>query len=128
MVVIAVTTVLLIGNCYIYLLTKWRLLLTGAGDCWPLSDEQLSIINANTGKLNKLLGTDSDLMFDMRAADCLSSLQIDYLSELSHTIERNSKLLDMMKRRSISEFHQFIKCLEKNQRHLVPFLTGDEGN
>jgi len=98
------------------------------GDCWPLSDEQLSVINANQGKLNELLYTDSDLIGDMRETDCLSRLQIEYLYELSHRLERNSKLLDMMKRRSVSEFNQFIECLEKSQRHLVPFVTGDYGN
>jgi len=102
--------------------------LTDVGDCWPLSDEQLSIINASTEKLNELLDTNSDLIWDMRATDCLSRLQIDYLNELSHRLDRNIKLLEMMKRRSISQFNQFIECLEKNQRHLVPFLTGDEGN
>jgi len=102
--------------------------LTDVGDCWPLSDEQLSIINASTEKLNELLDTDSDLIGDMRATDCLSRRQIDHLYELPYEGERNNKLLDMMKRRSISQFNQFIECLDKNQRHLVPFFTGDEGN
>jgi len=120
--------VLLIGNCYIYLLTKWRLLLTDAGDCWPLSDEQLSVINANTGKLNELLDTDRDLIGDMRETECLTRRQINHLNELPYEGARNNKLLEMMKRRSISDFNKFIECVEKNQRHLVPFLTGDEGN
>jgi len=114
-------------NSYIYLLTKLSLL-TDVGDCWPLSDEQLSIVNANMCKLNELLATDFDLIGDMRETECLPRHQIKYLCELSYAWERNSKLLDMMKRRSISHFNRFIDCLKENQRHLVPFLTGDEGN
>jgi len=113
---------------YIYLPTKLSLLLTDAGDCWPLSDEQLSIINANAEKLNELLDTDRDLIGDMRETECLTRRQIDHLVELPYERGRNSKLLDMMIRRSVSDFNKFIECLENNQRHLVPFLTGDEGN
>jgi len=101
---------------------------TDAKESWPLSTEHLSIINTNTPKLVELLDTEYDLLLDMRTTNSLSGEQITYLKEVTHKRERNEKLLEMMKRRSISQFNEFIACLEKTQRHLIPFLTGDEGN
>jgi hypothetical protein len=52
---------------------------------------------------------------------------LKYLREDMKTTNRNTTLLDMLKRRSKDHFKQFITCLEKTQRHLVPFFTGDTG-
>ena len=106
-------------------------LLTGVpadNNDWPLSDDQMSVIDNNRLQLIKFLDADSDLLGEMRATTCLSGEQIKYLTELHHGKERNEKLLDMIQRRSVAQFNEFIKCLEIYQRHLVPFLTGDEGN
>ena len=118
-----------------YLLTYWKVLVAflpdvpmDHNDCWPLSAEHMSNVNDNRLKLVELLDTEYDLLSAMRATTCLSHQQINYLRTLSDTRERNSQMLEMLKRRSISQFNEFIDCLEKYQRHLVPFLTGDEGN
>ena len=106
-------------------------LLTGVpadNNDWPLSDYQMSVIDENSVQLIKFLDADSDLLCEMRATTCLSSEQIKYLTELHHGNDRNEKLLDMVQRRSVAQFYQFIECLGKTQRHLVPFFTGDKGS
>jgi hypothetical protein len=97
------------------------------GDCWPLEDDQLSIINKNSRKLTELLESDGDLIGHMMATDCFSQGHLKELQEEHNRSERNKKLLDMLKRRSKDQFKQLVACLEKTQRHLVPFLTGDTG-
>ena len=101
---------------------------TESNDIWPLHDGQMSIIDRNKSKLMDLLDTEYDLLPALRATTCLSRHQIDSLQAIPNVHERNLKLLEMLKRRSISQFNKFIECLERYQRHLIPFLTGDEGN
>ena len=116
----------------LYLLTGCCLLLTEvsteSNECWPLHDEQTAMIDKNRLKLIKLLDTEYDLLPDMKATTCLTIEQIDSLRSIPDERVRNGKLLQMLKRRSFSQFSEFIKCLGKYQRHLIPFLTGDEGN
>jgi hypothetical protein len=92
-----------------------------------LEDNQLSVINGNVEKLTELLDSDDDLIGHMMATDCLSRRQLEDLREEQKRSNRNKKLLDMLKRRSKDHLEQFITCLEKTQRHLVPFFTGDTG-
>jgi hypothetical protein len=95
------------------------------GECWPLEDDQLSIINKNSPKLTELLESDDDLIGHMMATECFSQRHLKELQEEHNRSERNKKLLDVLKRRSKDQFKQFIACLEKTQRHLVPlFQTG----
>ena len=101
---------------------------TESTDIWPLHDEQTAIIDKNRLKLIKLLDTEYDLLLDMKATTCLTLEQINSLRSIPDERVRNGKLLEMLERRSVSQFNEFIKCLEKYQRHLIPFLTGDEGN
>jgi hypothetical protein len=95
---------------------------------WPLSNDQMAVIDRNKSQLIKFLDADLDLLGKMRATTCLSSEQINYLTEILHENKRNKKLLDMMQRRSVFHLNEFIKCLKTTQQHLVPFFTGDEGN
>ena len=95
---------------------------------WPLSNDQMAVIDRNRPQLIKFLDADDGLFGKMRATTCLSSEQINYLSEILHENKRNKKLLDMMQRRSVFHLKEFIKCLKQTQQHLVPFVTGDEGN
>jgi hypothetical protein len=84
-------------------------------------------MNKNMLKLTELLDTDDDLIAEMMATECLSPRQLGDLREEPKRRNRNKKLLDMLKRRSQDHLKQFISCLEKTQRHLVPYFTGDAG-
>ena len=101
---------------------------TENNDCWPLHSGQMAIIDENKPHLIKRLETDYDLLPAMRATKCLTLEQIDSLGFVRDVLKRNGKLVDMLKRRSVSQFNEFIECLEKYQRHLIPFLTGDKGD
>ena len=96
-----------------------------AGVMWPLDDGQLHVIKENSQQLVKFLDSGNDLIFSL--SDCLTERQIKAMKCISVISDRNAKLLEMLTRRGVKHLSQFRQCLEKFQRHLVPFLTGETG-
>ena len=95
---------------------------------WPLHDDQLRVINENFQQLVKFLDSETDLIFSLITTDCFTSRQIETMKRISVISDRNAKLLEMLIRRGVEHFNQFLECLGKIQRHVVPFLTGETGN
>ena len=79
----------------------------------------------NFVKLVEILETDADLVSHMSATTCFSRGQLDDLRETAKRSDRNRKLLDMLSRRSVDQFDQFIGCIQKTQPHLVHLFTGE---
>ena len=98
-----------------------------AGAMWPLGADQLHVINENLQQLVKFLDSGTDLIFSLITTDSLTSRQISAIKCISDINDRNAKLLEMLTRRGVEHFNQFLECLGKFQRHLLPFLTGETG-
>ena len=94
---------------------------------WPLDNDQLRAINGNFKELINYLDSGDDLIFSLISTDCFTSRQIDALKCIPDNCDRNAKLLKMLRRRGVEHFNQFLHCLEKTQRHLLPLFTGDTG-
>ena len=91
---------------------------------WPLHDTPIQeIILDNVFKLVEMLAIDADLIGHMSATSCFSRGQIEDLKECTKRSDRNRKLLDMLSRRSVDHFNQFIGCLQKTQPHLVHLFS-----
>jgi hypothetical protein len=73
------------------------------------------------------LDTDNELLDLMLSTDCLTHRQIEHVRSLTELSDRNKELLELLNRRSVDHFQQFIGCLEKTQYHLIPLFTGRTG-
>ena len=98
-----------------------------AGSMWPLDTDQLHIINENLQQLVQVLDSGDDLIFSLIGTDCFNSRQISAIKCIPDVEGRNAKLLQMLKRRGVEHFNQFLHCLEQFQRHLLPLFTRDTG-
>ena len=94
---------------------------------WQLDEDRVAIIDKNLHELIRLLDVDEDLLVSMESTKCLSRRHLNHI-RATEKINRNLELLNMLKRRSANHFSQFVSCLEKTQRYLVPLLTGNIGN
>ena len=99
----------------------------GAGNMWPLGNDQLRVIIEHFEQLIQFLDSGDDLIFSLIGTDCFTSRQIDALKCIPDVSDRNAKLLKMLKRRGDEHFNQFLHCLNQTQRHLLPLFTRDTG-
>ena len=106
-------------------------MLTAAGNdvanMWPLKNTQIRIINENHHSLVKFLDSGNELMSRLAATSCFNDQQMTALNSLNDVSAKNKKMLEMLQRRSVEHFNQFLQCLDETQRHLLPLLTGDTG-
>ena len=96
-------------------------------DSWPLDEDRVAVINENLVELERFIDVDEDLLVAMKSTNCFSRRQLDHISNMVKS-NRNMELLNMLKRRSANRFSQFVACLKKTQRHLVPLLTANAGD
>ena len=98
-----------------------------AGNMWPLHDDQLRLITGNLQQLIQFLDSDDDFMCSLMATDCFTRRQMSVIKCIPNVEGRNEKILQLLKRRGVEHFSQFLRCLEQNQRHLIPLLNGNTG-
>ena len=58
---------------------------------------------------------------------CITWPQREHIIEITHSRDRNDKLLEFLTRRSVADFQKFINVLSKEQAYLVPLLLTDGG-
>lgn len=90
--------------------------------------KQQYVICKNYSQLAELLDTDDDLVDEMKLRRCLTPEVLEKLTTDDFMCDRNKKLLDVVRRRSIGSFNLFVECVRSVQPHVVPLLTGKEGN
>jgi len=98
------------------------------GDAQPLDDVRLLKLTRNTEILVKMIDVDSSLLTHMLAARCITVTQKQIIESGSTPSQRNTTLLDFMRRTSISNYDKFIECLRaSHQQHIASLLTEDTG-
>jgi len=70
---------------------------------------------------------ENDFVDKLVAAGCITEPQRKYLLNTVQPRERNEKLLDFLRRRSVADFNKFIILLANEQPHLAKLLTTDGG-
>jgi hypothetical protein len=92
----------------------------------PLSDEKKSRLERNYSKLVNWLDSDHGLLAEMMTADCILLRQKQFIESGTSSADRNSRLLDILRRGSESDFNKFIECLSKTgQKHVASLLMED---
>jgi hypothetical protein len=72
-----------------------------------------------------LIDSDHGLLAEMITADCISLRQKQFIESGTSSADRNSRLLDILRRGSESDFNKFIECLSKTgQQHVASILHG----
>jgi len=56
---------------------------------------------------------------------CITWSQREYIINIIQPRDHNKKLLELLTRKSVADFHKFINVLAKEQAHLVRLLTTD---
>jgi hypothetical protein len=80
----------------------------------PLSDEKKSLLDRHYSKLVNLIDSGCGLLAEMITAECISLRQKQFIESGTSSADRNSRLLDILRRGSESDFNKFIECLSKN--------------
>jgi len=97
------------------------------GDICPLSDKQQSRLKKNYPILVRLINSKGGLIGELYAADCITWRQKEYIEHPTITqSESNTRLIDIVRRGSKTNFNKFIQCLnEAGQRHVNRILIED---
>ena len=97
-------------------------------DDFPLDETRIAALRQNRPSLADLLDWSNGLLAaQLLSCRCISNHQKSAL-ESEKTCERASLLIDMLLRRSVGDFKNFMKWLEESgQQHVVDVVNGDGG-
>jgi len=107
-------------------------LLTGVDESLnvrPLEEKHLEKLNVNFRRLVEHLNFNDGLLDSMMSHGCITREQQNAVREMhSSSAEKNRKVLDILKRRSVDHYHSFLACLRLNdQNHLANCLMDGGG-
>jgi len=95
------------------------------GGDWPLTENEISILDTNQESLVDLVDC-SELLVRLYSAQVINRRQRDAISSEPTDLKKNEVLLDILRRSSIDDYRQVVRCLhESNQSHVAKKL--DEG-
>ena len=94
----------------------------------PLDDQHWNRIHVNWTKLCKLISLgDGLLMAELYAIKCLTHFQKQSIEGAGLSQDMNSKLLEIMLRKSVADYNRFIECLHKTkQGHVADILSTED--
>ena len=96
------------------------------GDVRPLSEEQLFRLQTNYATVADIIDTENGLLTELLATDCITDRQRKYVESAITELDRNGRLLDIVRRGSETNFNSFIRCLDiTNQHHISCTLQTD---
>jgi len=101
----------------------------GLGDVRPLDKERLRRFRMNRVQLVDLIDLKDGLLDVMFSVGCITRQQKDAIREVSSSsAEKNRKLVDILTRRSVVHYDQFLACLRRHsQSHVANVLQDDAG-
>ena len=95
----------------------------------PLDDQVLNRIKANWSALTQLISLEYGLLAELYARNCITNFQKQSIEGAGVSVMMNNRLLEIMSRKSVADFNQFVDCLEETQQGHVAaiLLTEDAG-
>jgi len=93
----------------------------------PLDKARIRTLNVNRVQLVDRIVSDDVFIHELARLGCITWPQREHLKHIVQPRERNQKLLEFMKRRSVADLKNFTKVLAKEQAFLVPLLITDGG-
>lgn len=97
-------------------------------DVWPLMDEHLNRLNACSRYLIDFIVPDVTLINELLSTEVITSRHKQHIEVGSSSADRNSRILEILAKRSVGDLKNYLHCLVKTcQGHLVPLLTRNTG-
>ena len=90
---------------------------------WPLTVDQLSVLDANLPMLTSELDLSRGLLSELVSAGCINTEQMRLVERCAWRAERNGKLIDIISRRSQRHLQHFVDCLHRTQQHRLAALV-----
>ena len=81
----------------------------------------------NGGEVLDRITSDSVFLTQLANVGCITWSQREHLMNIIQPRDRNERLTDILTRRSVADFQQFISVLAKEHDFLVPLFLTDEG-
>jgi len=97
-------------------------------DLCPLDDQRLDSLTNNWTQLTEMIELQYGLLAELYSAKCVTARQKEHILAAEGSSKQNDRLLNIMRRKSVADFKQFIKLLAKTgQHHLMALLDGGAG-
>ena len=97
------------------------------GEVRPLDAARMRTLAINGVQLLDRIVADVVFVTELATVGCITWPQREHIIEITHSRDRNDKLLEFLTRRSVADFQKFINVLSKEQAYLVPLLVTDGG-
>ena len=98
-----------------------------SGNVFPLDEARIHKLNFNGIHLLDCMDPNHAFVTELATAGCITWPQREFIINILQPRDRNDKLLEFIRRRSVADFENFIRVLSREQAHLVPFLVTDGG-
>lgn len=85
----------------------------------PLKEHRVLTLKNNHSSLVELIDTQGGLVNELYTDDCITKRQKEFIETAASQSESNSRLLEVIKRGSDSDFDKFISCLLKTGQQQV---------
>ena len=97
------------------------------GDEYPLSDDVIKSLRRHRPTFEELVECDDKMIVCLYALNCINQRQKKALQESTRSSSRNSLLLDMLMRRSVAAYKNFLICLDETKQSDIASLVTDDG-
>ena len=97
------------------------------GDIRPLDQVRIQRLSVNGVHLVDIMDSHNAFLAELASKECITMPQREYLMNIAQPRDRNNKILELLTRRSVADFHKFTAVLSKEQAFLVRFLITDGG-
>ena len=92
----------------------------------PLDNQRLQRLN--NPKLKRTINQSNDLRCFLVKTDCVSEEQLEWIDLVKMTpAERNERLLNIIRRRSVEDFNTFVESLVEDEQLAAADLLLDHG-
>ena len=85
---------------------------------WPLGTDEISILDTNLGSLVDVLDL-TDLLSLLYSSKVINTRQKNSISSKPTSHERNHALLGILRRRSLGDYKQTIRCLRETRQGYI---------
>ena len=93
----------------------------------PLDETRMHTLNINRFQLLDVIKPKLAFVTELADVRCITKSQRKHIVNIVQWRDRSDKLLEILTRRSVADFNNFINVLSKQQAHLVPLLGTDGG-
>ena len=97
------------------------------GDVRPLDEVGMRKLSINGGQVLDRLVADIAFLTELANVGCITWWQREHLINIIQPLDRNERLIEFLTRRSVADFHKFLKVLAEKQAFLVPLFLTDGG-